>query len=275
MGVLLGLRDVELGPARARERPGERVRLLGRERDLDRQARLVLGHGHHQQVRRGRLPVGSGTVEGIERLVGERVRQLAGPVGPEVHVDDRIADRAPCRRRRRRRWGPRTRRSHRARRPPRSPRPRSVRALRRRRRSRRSHAPFDPTACRGPSPSTVRRRWRSARRGGSPPADARGPARIPGRARSSAGCPVHRAAHGSGPTGRPRRAASSTRASRWRSWAWTPPGPRRPTVCRRPVSSARSQAAISAGRSKKLPSSIAASMRGRSWSTGRPAPRLR
>ena len=75
--------------------------------------------------------------------------------------------------------------------------------------------------------------------------------------------------------GTPSRAASSTSATRCRSLACTPPGPIRLTMSRAPSARARSQAASSAGRVKNEPSSIAASMRGRSWSTGRPAPRFR
>ena len=77
--------------------------------------------------------------------------------------------------------------------------------------------------------------------------------------------------------GTPRAAASSTSATRWRSLAWTPPGPTRLTMWSRPPGSrARAVAASrSAGRSKNEPSAIAASIRGRSWSTGRPAPRFR
>ena len=76
--------------------------------------------------------------------------------------------------------------------------------------------------------------------------------------------------------GTPSRRASSASATRWRSLAWTPPGPIRLTRWSRPPGrAARRQAARSAGRSKNEPSAIAASMRGRSWRTGRPAPRLR
>ena len=76
--------------------------------------------------------------------------------------------------------------------------------------------------------------------------------------------------------GTPFRAARATSATRWRSLAWTPPGPMRLMTWSRPSGrDARRQASSSAGRSSKLPSAIAASMRGRSWSTGRPAPRFR
>ena len=76
--------------------------------------------------------------------------------------------------------------------------------------------------------------------------------------------------------GTPVRAARSAIATRCRSLAWTPPGPIRLMMWRRPPGrAARRHASSRAGRSKKLPSAIAASIRGRSWRTGRPAPRLR
>ena len=76
--------------------------------------------------------------------------------------------------------------------------------------------------------------------------------------------------------GTPCRAASSTSATRCRSLAWTPPGPMRLTRWSRPSGrAARAHASSSAGRSKNEPSAMAASIRGRSCSTGRPAPRLR
>ena len=75
--------------------------------------------------------------------------------------------------------------------------------------------------------------------------------------------------------GTPSRAASCTSATRCRSLACTPPGPMRLTMSRTPSARPRSHAASSAGLVKNEPSSIAASIRGRSWSTGRPAPRFR
>ena len=36
-------------------------------------------------------PPGAGPVEAVERRIGEGVGQLAGPVGPEVGMDDRVA----------------------------------------------------------------------------------------------------------------------------------------------------------------------------------------
>ena len=74
----------------------------------------------------------------------------------------------------------------------------------------------------------------------------------------------------------PARWASSATATRWRSLAWTPPGPTRLTrASRRPVVAAVRQASTRTASVAKLPSAMAASMRGRSWRTGRPAPRFR
>ena len=74
----------------------------GREGDLDRQARLVLGHRHDEEVARRRrarrAPSGRSRRSRRRR---QRVGQLAGPVGAEVAVDDRVA--VAERRRRRRR----------------------------------------------------------------------------------------------------------------------------------------------------------------------------
>ncbi len=91
MGVLLGLRDVELAPAGRSDRAGEARHHLRRERDLDGQARLVFGHRDHEQVA-GRGPAGrAGPVKRAERGIRERVHQLPCSIGPEVGVDDRLA----------------------------------------------------------------------------------------------------------------------------------------------------------------------------------------
>ena len=92
-----------------------------------------------------------------------------------------------------------------------------------------------------------------------------------------AACRGRRAGRGRRRRSTPSLAASCASATRWRSLAWTPPGPisadrRGGAPC---APRARLQAVRSAGRAKNVPSSIAASMRGRSWRTGRPAPRLR
>ena len=58
VGVLLGLGDVELAPARLRERLCERAGSLGRERHLDRQPFLVGGHRHDEQAGRRRAAAG-------------------------------------------------------------------------------------------------------------------------------------------------------------------------------------------------------------------------
>ncbi len=76
--------------------------------------------------------------------------------------------------------------------------------------------------------------------------------------------------------GTARRRASSSRANRCRSCEWTPPSETRPIRCSvAPGREASSQAATSAGFSKKDPSRMARSTRSRSWGTIRPAPRFR
>ena len=76
---------------------------------------------------------------------------------------------------------------------------------------------------------------------------------------------------------RARRVGPARRSRRrGRSIEWTPPGPSRPTRCSRRRGRQRARRrASSAAFAANEPSAIAASMRGRSWSTGRPAPRLR
>ncbi len=91
MGVLLGLGHVELAPTGLREGLGQRACFLRRERDVDRQARLVLGHRHHEQVGRSGSAVGRRAVEAGEVAIGQGVGQLARPVGAEVGMDDRVA----------------------------------------------------------------------------------------------------------------------------------------------------------------------------------------
>ena len=92
VGVLLGLGDVELAPAGLGEGLGERARLLGPEGDEDRQAGLVFGHRHDEQVGRGRPARRRAPVEAVERrAVDQGVGELARAVGAEVGVDDRLA----------------------------------------------------------------------------------------------------------------------------------------------------------------------------------------
>ncbi len=253
VGVLLGLGDVELAPARLRERLGQRPGLLGREGDLDRQAGLVLGHRDDQQVSRGGPAVGRRPVEAVEDGIGQRVDQLSRPVGPEVGVDDRlaVADHAvdPVDHGRRRR----TRRSRRGRRPPRSPRSAARRVL--------PH-PVDDRVVASldalPALVAVHRVVAAADR------------RDPGVG-VRLGQPALEV--GDEPEGRARRRvatveqrvdadardvrdarASSTRATRCRSLAWTPPGPMRLTTWRRPPGRvARWHASSSAGRVSKRP----------------------
>ncbi len=109
--------------------------------------------------------------------------------------------------------------------------------------------------------------------GGKPGLEVRDEAEAP----SAAACRGRRAGRGPGRPGRPGRAASSTSATRWRSLAWTPPGPIRLTTWRRPSGCAARVAGLDERRARRRTSrrAIAASIRGRSWSTGRPAPRLR
>ena len=73
------------------ERLGQRARGLGRERDEDRQALLVLGHRHDEEILRAPDGPRATSVEPVERrAVGERVGQLPRAVGAEVQVDDRV-----------------------------------------------------------------------------------------------------------------------------------------------------------------------------------------
>ena len=74
----------------------------------------------------------------------------------------------------------------------------------------------------------------------------------------------------------PSSCAISASATRCRSLAWTPPGPTRlMSASRRSPAAAARQASTRTGFVRNVPSRMAASMRGRSWSTGRPAPRFR
>ena len=255
MGVLLGLGDVELRPAGLGERLRQRPRLLGAEGDLDRQARLVLGHRHDEDVARRRLAVGARAVEAVERGVGEGVGQLARAVGAEVDVDDRVvvADRAldPVDDRRRDelvglapgvggldgRGGARRV----------LPRPRA--------RSRRSRARSGPSAGRGPSPSSGRPTV-AIRASGCAIASARLEVADEARAPSSAGCRGRRAARGRAPTGRrARRPAGRARggAGRWRGPR--PARPARPCAGGRSGGPARRRRAAPAARRTSRPRS--------------------
>ena len=137
-------------------------------------------------------------------------------------------------------------------------------------------AAFDPV----PAAVAVHRvvapadRSRSARPGAPRRGELRGRRRT--RAPTAAACRVRRAGRGRGPTGR--RVARPARRGRRGGGRWRGRRPARSRLIRwsRPSGrAARSQASSSAGRSKNEPSAMAASIRGRSWRTGRPAPRLR
>ena len=274
MGVFLGLGHVELAPARLREGLGERARLLGREGDSDREATLVFGHRHHQQVGRGGLAVRRRSVECREVQVGQGVDQLARPVRAEVGVDHRVpaADRAvdAVDHRRREEFVVLAALVAGLDRRDRVP----ARARRHRGRSRHTHARPGPSGCRDPSRSSARRSMRCARPSGRPRGDARRRRRT--RCADRGGVSRPSSSAWTRTAGTPVRAARSAIATRCRSLAWTPPGPIRLMMWRRPPGrAARRHASSRAGRSKKLPSAIAASIRGRSWRTGRPAPRLR
>ena len=80
-----------------------------------------------------------------------------------------------------------------------------------------------PSACRGPSRSSGRRRWRSGRPDARRPAVARGRGR--NRCAERGGVSRPSSSAWTRTSGTPRRAASSARATRCRSLAWTPPGP--------------------------------------------------
>ena len=137
-------------------------------------------------------------------------------------------------------------------------------------------APLDPL----PALVAVHREVAAADRsrcghpGGRRPARPRARART--RAPSAGACRGRRAARGGGTPATPsRRPARPARRCADRGHGRRP-GPTSPTTFRRPrVSRARRHASRSAGRAKNEPSAIAASIRGRSWSTGRPAPMLR
>ena len=81
---------MELRPAGLAERLRERACLLGPERDLDRQAGLVLGHRHDEEAHRGGPAVRGCRVEAGERRDAQRVGELPRAVGAEVDVDDRV-----------------------------------------------------------------------------------------------------------------------------------------------------------------------------------------
>ena len=241
MGVLLGLGDVELAPAGLRERLGERAGLLGREGDRDRQARLVLGHRHDEQV--ARAPAGRRARRGRSRRsrVGQGVGRAGGPGRPGSWrgrsaspsrddavdaVDDGRRDELVVLAAR---VGRLDRGGRAAARCPLAVDDRVVAAL-------------DPV----PALVAIHREVAAA--------DRRDPGVRVGRARAAprgratnpradaAACRGRRAARGCGRAGRPARAASSTSATRWRSLAWTPPGPTRLTRCSVPPALAGARA---------------------------------
>ena len=89
MGVLLRLGNVELPPAAAEIAP-ERRHDLRWEGDLDRKARLVLGHRDDQEADEAPGDPTATFGRTRQRVVGEGVC-LTGAVGPEVGVDQHIA----------------------------------------------------------------------------------------------------------------------------------------------------------------------------------------
>ena len=209
----------------SRDGLGQRARHLGRERDLDRQARLVLGHRHDEEVGRRRAAVGRRPVEAVERRASasawvswraRSARKLAWMIGSPSRtaavdaVDDGRGHELVVLAAR-------------------------VGGLDRGGRGRCGVLPYavddrvvaalDPL----PAPVAVHREVAAAdgrdagRPGGPPRAGPRGPRRS--RAPSAAACRGRRAGRGRGRRGTPRRAASSASATRWRSLAWTPPGP--------------------------------------------------
>ena len=91
VGVLLGLGDVELAPAGlasawARERAvsGGNATSTGRPASYS----VIVTTS---EVARARAAVGGRGRSRRTLAVGQRVGQLAGPIGPEVRVDDRLA----------------------------------------------------------------------------------------------------------------------------------------------------------------------------------------
>ena len=85
--VFLRLGNVELPLPEPRQVRRERVDHERREGDRYRElvGRLVLGQGRHFDG------TATATVEPVEVRLRERVGQLPSPVGPEVHVDDRVS----------------------------------------------------------------------------------------------------------------------------------------------------------------------------------------
>ena len=75
----------------SRERCGQRRAVSGGKATSDRQAGLVLGHGDDEQAIGAGRPSGAVRSKPSKSGVGEGVGQLAGPVGPEVRVDDGVA----------------------------------------------------------------------------------------------------------------------------------------------------------------------------------------
>ena len=103
-----------------------------------------------------------------------------------------------------------------------------------------------PAARRGPSRSSGRRPTRSRRPGGPPRAAARGRRRT--RGPTTAACRARRGARGRGRAATPVRGASSARATRCRSLAWTPTGPDQADEMEGPPPSTRAPARREQGR---------------------------
>ena len=277
VGVFLGLGDVELAPAGRGDGLGQRSAAdLRRERDLDRQAasysvivttRRSLGAGSPSGPARSKS-ANAGSARAWISCRARSARKLAWTMGVAVAelavnaVDDGRQHELVVL-------------------------PARVRRLDRRDRARRvlpdavhdrvvAQLRSGPSACRDPSRSSARRPI-AIRASGMGRAEARFETRHEldrgARRRVAAvqqGVDAGPTAHRRGaPARRGRRAADPC--------AWTPPGPTRLTTCRRPVGLDRAPACIHQRRPLEE-RAVARSRRrslGRSWSTGRPAPRFR
>ena len=71
--------------------PARQGTTSGGNATCDRQVRLVLGHRHDEEVRGRRPAVRRGAIEPVEVAIGERVDELARPIGAEVGVNDGLA----------------------------------------------------------------------------------------------------------------------------------------------------------------------------------------
>ena len=240
VGVLLGLRDVELAPARVGDAPARQGTTSGGNATATGRSASYSVIVTTSRSCGAARPSGAARSNAVEPRVGEGVDQLARPIGAEVRVDDRLA--VPERRR------PRPSMTvgvHELVVSPRAyaavdrPRPRS---------SARSPRPVHDRVVAGlgplPAPVAVHREVAAAD-GRDPGVGMGGGKRAPRARRTNSSAERGGVSRPSSSAWRrtaatPSRAASSASATRWRSWAWTPPGPTRPTTWSRPrVSRAR------------------------------------